>query len=93
MQCKVDKDLFRRYYIVRLNNPWRIRWDMIVMVLAIWNCIIEPLQIAFKPAEFKDQAMIIFGTVLDIIFIVDILLNFRTSYSHPLTGDEILQPK
>ena len=26
------------------------------------------------------------------MFIIDIFLNFRTSFSHPLTGDEIVEP-
>jgi len=27
------------------------------------------------------------------MFVIDIFLNFRTSFSHPLTGDEILDSK
>ena len=63
------------------------------MLLAIWNCIQEPLDIAFKPEAFSSNTIFYFNWVIDSIFFLDIISNFRTSFSHPLTGDEIVEPK
>jgi hypothetical protein len=31
--------------------------------------------------------------VIDIIFVIDVLLNFRTTYVHRSSGEEIFSPK
>ena len=28
----------RRRLLLSVNERWRVRWDLFVMVLAIWNC-------------------------------------------------------
>jgi len=40
-------------FIIKINNPWRVKWDIIVMILAIWNSATTPIEIAFKPAMFE----------------------------------------
>ena len=63
------------------------------MILAIWNCVVEPLVIAFNPPSFKSTRFIVANYLINSIFMIDIIMNFRTSYTHSLTGDEILDPK
>ena len=36
-------------YTLRHNDNFRMRWDMYVMILAIWNCISIPFDVAFEP--------------------------------------------
>lgn len=31
-------------------------------------------------------------SLIDLVFIVDIILNFRTSYIDPISGEEVLEP-
>ena len=31
--------------------------------------------------------------VIDLLFLIDTLANFRTSFTNPMTGDEVLEPK
>jgi len=80
-------------YIIRINNPLRIKWDMIVILLSIWNSIATPIEIAFKPPRFEERDMDIMNHIIDIMFVGDILLNFVTSYFNSSTGDEIFEPK
>jgi len=80
-------------YIIKINHPYRVRWDVIIMIFSIWNSITSPIEIAFKPEEFARTDMVIINYAIDILFLIDILLNFRTSYTNALTGDEILDPK
>ena len=31
--------------------------------------------------------------IIDAMFAIDILISFRTTYIHPISGDEIIEPK
>ena len=74
--------------MLRHNNPFRLRWDLFVMLLAIYNCISIPFDAAFDPsANFWYD---LFETTVDICFAVDILINFRTTYVNPNTGLEVM---
>ena len=77
---------------MRLNETTRIRWDLFVMVLATWNCFAIPLEIAFEPAMSKGAGWLVINSVTDVLFLVDIVLTFRTTYINTATGDEITEP-
>lgn len=34
-------------FTLRYNENFRIRWDMFVMLLALWNCISIPFMVSF----------------------------------------------
>ena len=38
---------------------------------------------------FDSQENAVFNYIIDIMFFIDIILNFRTTIYNPLTGDEI----
>ena len=44
--------LWDLYKIIKWNNPFRIKWDLFVMLLSIWNSLTIPIEIAFEPPEF-----------------------------------------
>jgi hypothetical protein len=37
-------------HIIRCTSTNRVRWDLFVIILAIWNCIYIPFNISFEPA-------------------------------------------
>mmetsp|Transcript_11979 Transcript_11979/g.18507 ORF Transcript_11979/g.18507 Transcript_11979/m.18507 type:complete len:112 (-) Transcript_11979:400-735(-) len=76
-----------------MNNPFRVRWDLFVMILSVWNSMIIPIELAFKPDSFSNSNLVAFNYVIDFMFFIDILLNFRTSFLNQNTGDEIVNPK
>ena len=78
-------------YLLRLNSPIRIRWDLWVMVLASWNCFAVPLEIAFKPDFTTTTVYLLFNFFIDFNFLIDIILNFRTTLIK--AGDEIFDTK
>jgi CRP-like cAMP-binding protein len=78
--------------IIRVTNPFRIKWDLFVMLLAAWNVFITPYFIAFKPAFSERESSMIVNTIVDMFFILDIVLNFRTTFYTTSTGDEIFEP-
>ena len=76
-----------------MASPRRVKWDLFVMALAIWNCFSIPFFIAFKPDIAGSNVMMAVDITIDFLFVVDIVINFRTSFMHPRTGEEIMDPK
>ncbi len=68
-------------------------WDFIIIGLGLWVCFTTPLDVAFEPISFKQRNFVIFNEFIDVLFIIDIILNFRTSISNFITGDEISDSK
>ncbi len=56
---------------------YRFYWDLLMLVLLIANLIILPVFISFFLEDVGLQA-ICFNCVSDTIFLLDILVNFRT---------------
>lgn len=78
-------------YLFRHNNKWRMNWDLYIMLLAIWNCISIPVDVAFDPK--KTKARTAFEVIFDICFFTDILFAFNTSYINEKTGFEVFSYK
>lgn len=81
--------------VIRYNNKWRERWDIIIIVFAIYNCIELPLEIAYQwRKDFdKDDVSNYLNHVIDSLFFIDILLNFRTTFINKQTGEEIINTR
>lgn len=62
------------------------------MVLAIWNCIQVPYTIAFLNEADSSPLEFALNTVVDVIFILDIVISFRTTYINEETGVEVTNP-
>lgn len=54
-------------------------WDVFIGLLLILVCIVEPWNFAFEGEELLVDREI-FGPLVDIIFFIDILVNFNSSY-------------
>lgn len=76
--------------LVRITRPFRTRWDLFTMLLAMYNCFTIPFFVAFKPEESVE--FFIINTVIDFMFMADIVLNFCTTYVDR-NGDEVLDMK
>lgn len=57
--------------------------------MAIYNCFLIPFEISFQPESLASVNFLILNTLIDICFGIDIFINFRTTFYHPVTGDEI----
>ena len=64
--------------VVHHNARWRMNWDLYVMLLAVYNCMSIPFEVAFDPEE--PLAYKILNYVCDFSFAIDIILAFRTTY-------------
>ncbi|KAI5606503.1 potassium voltage-gated channel subfamily H member 2, partial [Silurus asotus] len=80
-------------------SPFKAVWDWLILLLVIYTAIVTPYSAAFLLGSEKEnntctycQPLNNVDLVVDIMFIIDILINFRTTYvnandevvSHPL---------
>lgn len=61
------------------------------MLLAIWNCINVPYSLAFSEGESLELFLV--NMLIDILFMTDIIINFRTTYINEETGIETFSCK
>lgn len=82
----------KRKLVFSNSGVFKMRWDLLIIVLVIFNAIELPFVIAWQ-GKYDSIEEDIIGYVIDIVFVFDIVLNFRTGYIHPKTGIEVLNPK
>jgi hypothetical protein len=80
-------------FIIDEGSNFKFYWDMFIILLAIYNAFSIPFYLAFSPPFSTSLAREISDDMIDILFLCDILIHFRTSYYHPDTGEEIFNPK
>ena len=83
----------KRPCFCRLNDTKRTLWDLFVMILATFNVFAIPFNVAFEPEFMEAWYFEIINGVIDFLFLVDILVSFRTTSIDPATGDEITNVK
>ncbi|XP_031659251.1 potassium/sodium hyperpolarization-activated cyclic nucleotide-gated channel 3-like [Oncorhynchus kisutch] len=79
-------------WIIHPYSDFRFYWDLIMLCLMMGNLIILPVGITF----FKDEntpPWIIFNVVSDTLFLVDLVLNFRTGIVKEDSTEILLDPK
>ena len=90
---KFKKQLKNKRWLFRNGDGCRVNWDLFIMFMAIYNWFAIPVQFALNP-EFTDHpAYIAVDALINLIFIIDVIINFRTTFIHKLTGEEIIEPK
>ena len=82
---KKERFSARRYYTAHTtkkaidpSHPRRARWDLVSAVALLFTAYAVPFEIAF--AITPNLALNIVSRVVDMIFVVDIVLNFITAY-------------
>lgn len=73
-----DQPRLLRKGILHPNGTIRGAWDVLIILVLIYNSIVLPYRVCF--AVSAEGSMFIFETFLDAIFFLDLALNFRTAY-------------
>uniref|UniRef100_A0A3Q4BLS1 Cyclic nucleotide-binding domain-containing protein n=1 Tax=Mola mola TaxID=94237 RepID=A0A3Q4BLS1_MOLML len=79
-------------WIIHPYSDFRFYWDLLMLMLMMGNLIILPVGITF----FRDEntpSWIIFNVVSDTLFMVDLVLNFRTGIIKEDNTEILLDPK
>lgn len=64
-----------------------------IIILAIYNSVFIPIEIAFEPPQLQDSTFYqVIDFLIDFIFIIDIIIGFRTTYITN-KGEEVFDKK
>lgn len=95
----VRSTLFRVYGVVDPEHKYKVRWDLFVGALILYSCVVIPFRIAFDDSgasigsaqtqhsgapQESTAAIDIVDIAVDVMFGLDIIVNFFTAYSDPL---------
>ena len=54
-------------------------WDWIILLLTFYTAVMVPYNLAFKSKNIDNVDLILIDSVVDIVFFVDLVLNFHTT--------------
>jgi len=74
--------------IIRHSSKSRLRWDALVMFMVIYSSFQIPYDATFR-TEIQPLLLAVVETTVDVLFALDILFNFRTTYVDELEQIEI----
>ena len=63
------------------------------MLLAVYNSFTIPLQVMFHPHSMDHPVYILVDLIINIVFICDMLVNFRTTFIDEESGEEVTDLK
>ncbi|KAF0717076.1 hypothetical protein As57867_002507, partial [Aphanomyces stellatus] len=66
------------------DSDAKIKWDLALALCVVYTTCVVPVRISFS-IEATGFASV-FETVIDVLFFIDIMFNFRTGIVNPVTG-------
>ena len=85
------KNMTRSKYLIYLDNKYKITFDLCISAVLLFICAVLPLQIALATGTSTTWATIF--NIADIIFLVDLILNFFTCLYDDEKNTEITDRK
>lgn len=79
-------------FVIHQTDSIKLRWDLLIMILAVFNCITIPFKVAFKPPSMDTKEFRSSNSIIDCVFLLDILVSFRTA-TISIEGKEITTPR
>lgn len=67
-------------------------WDWVILCLTFYTAIMVPYNVAFKNKTPDDVSLLVADSIVDVIFFIDIVLNFHTTFVGP-GGEVVSDPK
>ena len=66
------------YFILLPDDTFKVAWDVINMLLVLFVSVTTPARIAFTEEDNLEWTVI--GLIVDVLFLVDLVLNFFSAY-------------
>ena len=66
----------RKKCMVYPDMNCKTNWDLLITIVLIFSCIVTPFRIAFT--EKDDIPWIVINFTIDIIFFMDVIVNFNS---------------
>lgn len=80
-------------FMIEQNDPNKTRWELFVIILALYNAFSIPFELSFDPPVMRGTNFVIMNSFIDFLFGVDIFIQFRTTFYDTITGDEVTDLK
>uniref|UniRef100_A0A8C7YVZ5 Potassium voltage-gated channel, subfamily H (eag-related), member 5a n=1 Tax=Oryzias sinensis TaxID=183150 RepID=A0A8C7YVZ5_9TELE len=78
-------------HIILHYCTFKTTWDWIILILTFYTAIMVPYNVSFRTKQ-NNLAWLVVDSVVDVIFLVDIVLNFHTTFVGP-AGEVISDAK
>jgi len=75
--------------VVYARGGFRGTWDIVMMLALLWILVTLPYRVAYETEPSSTSFAYWFERLVDLFFIFDIVLNFRTTYVDHSTGKEV----
>ncbi|XP_038610376.1 potassium voltage-gated channel subfamily H member 6 [Tachyglossus aculeatus] len=96
-EYKLQAPRIHRWTILHYS-PFKAVWDWLILLLVIYTAVFTPYSAAFllndqeesrrRDCSYACNPLTVVDLIVDIMFIVDIVINFRTTYVN--TNDEVV---
>jgi hypothetical protein len=67
-------------HIILHYSTLKTGWDWLILFLTFYTAIMVPFNVAFKNKSVDNLALLITDSLVDVIFFIDIMLNFHTTF-------------
>lgn len=74
--------------MIRSQGKTKLHWDLIIIVFSVYQSVTVPLDMAFSPDIFNAPEFRTLNSLIDLVFIFDILIRFRTTNIDQISGEE-----
>ncbi|KAK7907837.1 hypothetical protein WMY93_016449 [Mugilogobius chulae] len=78
-------------HIILHYCTFKTTWDWVILILTFYTAIMVPYNVSFKTKQ-NNIVWLVLDSVVDVIFLVDIVLNFHTTFVGP-AGEVISDAK
>ncbi|CAH1263880.1 potassium voltage-gated channel subfamily H member 1-like isoform X1 [Branchiostoma lanceolatum] len=79
-------------HIILHYSSFKAGWDWVILILTFYTAIMVPYNVAFKLKDRENIPLLVTDSIVDIVFLIDIVLNFHTTFVGP-GGEVVSDPK
>ncbi len=79
-------------HIILHYSGFKTTWDWVILVLTFYTAVMVPYNVAFEGNSMEDVPLLVVDSIVDVIFFIDIVLNFHTTFVGP-GGEVVSDPK
>ncbi|XP_014677839.1 PREDICTED: potassium voltage-gated channel subfamily H member 1-like [Priapulus caudatus] len=79
-------------HIILHYSTFKAIWDWVILILTFYTAIMVPYNVAFSTKSMDTVGLLVIDTIVDVIFFIDIVLNFHTTFVGP-GGEVVSDPK
>lgn len=63
-------------FVFRPTDPFKMRWDIVIMVFSLFNCFAVPIKVCFNPPNMENSLFTTFNYLIDFFFFLDLIVSF-----------------